>query len=50
MSQPFFIVESWSMFPTERARLYAVLRDTNVRIFTILFNSCVKYRMCQVLG
>lgn len=29
MSQPFFIVESWSMFPTERARLYAVLRDTN---------------------
>lgn len=29
MSQPFFSVESWSMFPTERSRLYALLHDTN---------------------
>ncbi|KAG0562548.1 hypothetical protein KC19_9G155400 [Ceratodon purpureus] len=29
MSQPFFSVESWGMFPSERSRLYAVLRDTN---------------------
>lgn len=29
MSQPFFSMESWGMFPSERSRLYAVLRDTN---------------------
>jgi hypothetical protein len=30
MSQPFFSVESWSLFPKERMKLYDLLQETNV--------------------
>jgi hypothetical protein len=31
MSQPFFSVESWNLFPKERMKLYDLLQETNVR-------------------